>query len=191
MKKLHPNPSLIISLLALFVALGGTSYAAISSVPANSVGTAQLKNGAVTSAKLNAAVLLRFVQDGGTLPSGATEVGDWGFGTRSDGGLTAGSNAQPVASYAVPLAKAPDHNHTIYVSGSSAPHCPGAGHADRGYLCLYQGTLVNAYPPDNSEVFNPEVNKNGPGRFGFGIYLAALDTTDLWQVTGTYAVTAP
>jgi hypothetical protein len=39
--------------LALFVALGGTSYAAIS-IPKNSVGTPQLRNGAVTAKKLNA-----------------------------------------------------------------------------------------------------------------------------------------
>jgi hypothetical protein len=37
--------------IALFVALGGTSYAAFS-LPAGSVGTKQLKNGAVTRAKL-------------------------------------------------------------------------------------------------------------------------------------------
>jgi len=37
--------------IALFVALGGTSYAAFS-LPAGSVGTKQLKNGAVTKAKL-------------------------------------------------------------------------------------------------------------------------------------------
>lgn len=46
-----PSPALVISLIALFVALGGTTYAA-SAVPRNSVGTSQLKNRAVTAAKL-------------------------------------------------------------------------------------------------------------------------------------------
>ena len=41
-----------IALCALFVALGGTSYAALS-LPPGSVGTRQLKNRAVTAAKLN------------------------------------------------------------------------------------------------------------------------------------------
>jgi hypothetical protein len=41
-----------IGLLALFIALGGTSYAAVS-LPKNSVGTKQIKNGAVTKAKIN------------------------------------------------------------------------------------------------------------------------------------------
>ena len=40
-----------LALLALFVALGGASYAAIS-IPAHSVGTKQLRNGSVTSKKL-------------------------------------------------------------------------------------------------------------------------------------------
>jgi len=40
-----------VAYLALFIALSGTSYAA-AKLPANSVGTTQLKNGAVTSAKI-------------------------------------------------------------------------------------------------------------------------------------------
>ena len=40
-----------IAYLALFIALGGTSYAAIS-LPANSVGTRQIRNGAVTIKKV-------------------------------------------------------------------------------------------------------------------------------------------
>ncbi len=52
MSKLHlkaPSPALVISIIALFAALGGTSYAALAN---GSVGTAQLKNKAVTNAKL-------------------------------------------------------------------------------------------------------------------------------------------
>jgi hypothetical protein len=47
----RPSPAFVISLIALFIALGGTSYAALS-LPKNSVGTKQLKNGAVTRAKV-------------------------------------------------------------------------------------------------------------------------------------------
>src|SRR5262249_28945784 len=47
-----PSPALIISLIALFVALGGTTYAA-TSLPRNSVGTRQIKNRAVTPAKID------------------------------------------------------------------------------------------------------------------------------------------
>ncbi len=47
----RPSPALVISLIALFVALGGTSYAA-TALARNSVGTKQLKNNAVTGAKI-------------------------------------------------------------------------------------------------------------------------------------------
>jgi hypothetical protein len=47
----------LVAYLALFVALGGTSYAAVN-LPRNSVGTAQLKANAVTSAKVKNGSLL-------------------------------------------------------------------------------------------------------------------------------------
>jgi len=61
-----------IGLLALFVALGGTSYAAIK-LPANSVGTAQLKKNAVTLKKIKASTRAALKgQKGDTGPMGAT-----------------------------------------------------------------------------------------------------------------------
>jgi hypothetical protein len=51
-KKLHrPSASMVVSFLALFVALGGSGYAALR-LPANSVGSRQLKSDAVTGAKV-------------------------------------------------------------------------------------------------------------------------------------------
>ena len=47
----RPGPALVISIVALIVALGGTSYAAFK-LPNNSVGTKQLKKNAVTTAKI-------------------------------------------------------------------------------------------------------------------------------------------
>jgi hypothetical protein len=59
-KKRHwlrvPSPSMIVACVALFVALGGTSYAAIK-LPANSVGTKQIKKSAVTTAKIKDATV--------------------------------------------------------------------------------------------------------------------------------------
>jgi hypothetical protein len=54
MKRIRkPSPALVVASLALLVALGGTSVAAVSVVvPRNSVGTAQLKTNAVTGAKV-------------------------------------------------------------------------------------------------------------------------------------------
>jgi hypothetical protein len=47
----RPSPSLVISILALVVALGGSAYAAIN-LPKNSVGAKQIKRNAVTRAKI-------------------------------------------------------------------------------------------------------------------------------------------
>jgi hypothetical protein len=47
----RPSPSLVISVIALFVALGGTGYAA-TTLAKNSVGSKQLKKKAVTNSKL-------------------------------------------------------------------------------------------------------------------------------------------
>jgi hypothetical protein len=54
--RFRPTPAMVVATIALLVALGGTSYAAIA-LPANSVGTVQLKNGAVTAAKIKAGVI--------------------------------------------------------------------------------------------------------------------------------------
>jgi hypothetical protein len=48
---LRPSPSLVIAIIALVVALGGTSYA-VTRIPAHSVGSLQIRNGAVTRAKI-------------------------------------------------------------------------------------------------------------------------------------------
>jgi|SRR5579859_2459716 len=47
----RPSPALVVAVLALLIALSGTAYAAVTLAP-NSVGTAQLKNGAVTLTKI-------------------------------------------------------------------------------------------------------------------------------------------
>jgi hypothetical protein len=47
----RPSPAMVISIVALFVAMGGTGYAALK-LPGNSVGSKQIKRSAVTSSKV-------------------------------------------------------------------------------------------------------------------------------------------
>jgi hypothetical protein len=47
----RPSPSMVISVIALIVAMGGTGYAALS-LPKNSVGSKQIKKNAVTASKI-------------------------------------------------------------------------------------------------------------------------------------------
>lgn len=78
-----PSPALVISLIALFVALGGTSYAAIK-LPKNSVGTKQLKKNAVTGAKIKSGAVTAAKIN----PAGLT-VPDAGHATSADSATSA------------------------------------------------------------------------------------------------------
>ena len=84
MRKLlrRPSPAMVVACLALLVALGGTSVAAVNQLGRNTVGPLQIRNGAVTNPKLrNNAVnsskvaprsLLRSDFAPGQLPAGPT-----------------------------------------------------------------------------------------------------------------------
>lgn len=65
----RPSPTLVVSIIALLVAMGGTGYAAFS-LPKNSVGTKQLKSHAVTGSKIKAHSLLATDFKSGQLPAG-------------------------------------------------------------------------------------------------------------------------
>ena len=68
--RVRPSPALVVASVALLVALAGTGYAAIR-LPANSVGTVQLKAGAVTAPKVKIHSLLRADFKPGQIPAGA------------------------------------------------------------------------------------------------------------------------
>lgn len=61
----------VVATLALFLAIGGVSYAAIK-LPKNSVGTKQLKNGAVTGKKIAPAAIKSLSTTGPQGPAGST-----------------------------------------------------------------------------------------------------------------------
>lgn len=85
-----PRTANVVAFLALAVALGGTSYAAIT-LPRNSVGPKQLKANAVTSAKVRNGTLLSKDFKPGQLPAGARgPAGDPGAkGDKGDPGAPA------------------------------------------------------------------------------------------------------
>jgi hypothetical protein len=119
----RPSPAMLVALLALFVALGGSSYAALQ-VRVNSVGSKQLRNNAVTSKKIkNGAVNSSKVMNGslvsadfraGQLPAGPQglrglqgergerglqgQVGPPGPATGAAGGALAGNYPNPTLS---------------------------------------------------------------------------------------------
>ena len=71
LRSLRPTPSIVIACAALFIALAGTSVAAVSIViPRNSVGSLQLRANSVNSAKVRNGSLLRADFRSGQIPAG-------------------------------------------------------------------------------------------------------------------------
>jgi hypothetical protein len=65
-----PSPALVVACLALAISLSGTAFAVATALPRNSVGTAQLKTGAVNSAKVKNASLRAADFAPGQIPRG-------------------------------------------------------------------------------------------------------------------------
>jgi hypothetical protein len=193
-----------VAYLALFVALGGTSYAAIR-LPANSVGTKQLRASAVTSAKVrNHSLTSQDLQAGalrrgprgpegpagsvaGTLPSGKTLRGRFEAGSGTPAGVV-GSSASGSISFGAQLAVAPAR--TIVLSVPGPPECPGTvanPEATPGHLCVYVGERVNISAVDTII----EGGATGAtSRQGAGVYVISSGA-GTFGARGSWAVTAP
>ena len=64
MRRLRPSPAMIVAFIALFIAIGGSSYA-VTRLPAKSVGSKQIRKGAVRTTHLaKGAVTGAKVKDG-------------------------------------------------------------------------------------------------------------------------------
>jgi hypothetical protein len=110
----RPSASMVVALIALFAALGGVGYAA-TYLPANSVGTAQLRNASVTNHKiLNGsvgnfklsfgAVGPRKLENGavGTAQVNSSEVQERVTGTCTSGAMTSVTTTGTVTCGAAP-----------------------------------------------------------------------------------------
>jgi hypothetical protein len=110
-----PSPSLVIAVVALFVALGGTSVAAISALPKNSVGTKQLKSNAVTGAKIaNGTVTASKIDPSGLTVPTATHATSADTATSADSATSAGT-----ATNAADAAKLGDQLPSFYLPASA------------------------------------------------------------------------
>jgi hypothetical protein len=73
----RPSPALVISIIALVMAMGGTGYAALS-LPKNSVGSKQLKKNAVTGSKVKNSSLTGADIKNGSLKGADLNIGSLG-----------------------------------------------------------------------------------------------------------------
>jgi hypothetical protein len=202
----------VVSTICLFLLLGGGGALAAKVVlPKNSVGSKQLKQGAVTPAKLSTAAKQTIIGPQGpqgirgpqgekgdrgargeqgepgpllaSLPSGETEKG--AYGIASTKAESAGSVYTPglEVSYPVPLSFKP----TLNVIGAGDPptaNCPGSTldpTAEPGNLCVYAAREDAELSLEN----NP-----AEGHFGFLTFFETTDG-DNYENHGTWAVTAP
>lgn len=115
-----PSPSMAVSLTALFVALGGTGYAAFS-LPKNAVGTKQLKNGAVSTAKLQ----------NGAVTKNKLNVSGVSVPLAQRAGIASTAASAASANHAGSADRATSADHAISAdSATNAAHASNAGHAN-------------------------------------------------------------
>jgi hypothetical protein len=119
------------------------------------------------------------------LPSGGSESGDYGIRDANSG--STGFIGQAV-SYPVQLAVPIAESNVIYTVKPPVAHCPGAGQADRGFLCIYSGNRESVVIPP--AVYSYEGEKSlGAGKLGF--YMEWTVNLNGAYDVGTYTVTAP
>jgi hypothetical protein len=114
------------------------------------------------------------------LPSGESESGFYGGAA---GSSTSGYIGTAI-SYVQPLATAIANGNIVWnKAGTTSVHCSGYGHADPGYVCLYD---------------NEELNVSGTAFYSTGFSSPSAGAILYWGVTGTssfvsgeYTVTAP
>jgi hypothetical protein len=203
--KHRPTPATVIASIALIVALGGTSYAAVT-LPANSVGTAQLKNNAVTSLKVKNGSLLRGDFKSGQIPAGpAGPTGATGTagapgpagpfpdtlpsgktirGAFNIGGTAAAAGALANTSISFIYAFAAPPTVKIVLQGAAAPaECTGNAtfpQAQAGFVCIYEESRTNSVG-----VTLNAVNRSGATIFTNSSAAGGFFSYGTWAATGT------
>jgi hypothetical protein len=152
-----PSPALITSIVALVVAMGGTSYAAIK-LPRNSVGSAQLRSNAVTSAKVRNGSLLKQDFKASQLPRGPQGVqGPQGpQGPAGPAGANGATHVVVTDSAGATVAADAD--------GSDSVACPDGTKATGGGVFVTDGgQIVNVDAPVTESDTTPDADNQPNG----------------------------
>jgi hypothetical protein len=198
--------------VALFIALGGTSYAA--TLPRNSVGNKQIKNNAVTSSKIRNASIKRAdiaasalvrgprglqgppgptgtsaagASVAGTLPSGATLRGRF---DASNGAPTNQANDLVTDSISFGAQLAAPPTRVMVAPGATTAQCTGTvadPRAAPGFLCVYIGESAKAGAIDT---IGEGAVLGATSRQGTGIVVVS-NQNGSFGARGSWAVTAP
>jgi hypothetical protein len=161
----HITYANVVATLALFIALGGASYAAVR-LPAHSVGAKQLKRGAVTSSKVRDGGLLAKDFKKGQLPRGAVgptgatgAIGASGLqGLQGPRGLPGVAGPSGLSKYQVVTNGPHTLNTGVTLSGAECPAGtrPLGGGVSAPFFPVK--TLESSYPTDTGwdvTIYNP------------------------------------
>jgi hypothetical protein len=157
----RPSHTTVAAYLALFVALGGTSYAA-TKLPKNSVGSSQLKKNAVTSSKVKNGALAAADFKAGQLPAGpqGPKGADGKNGTNGTNGAPGTVGAATVQTVQAPADLNMGEKVTIQVFCPVGMQAIGGG--GRGDDTQSEKTNVGSSRPAVSEAnTNPPANDQG------------------------------
>lgn len=179
--RLRPSPAMVVALVALSVALGGVGYAA-TVLPSASVGTAQLKNNAVTGAKVKNGSLLAADFKAGQLPAGPTGPA----GAAGPSGAAGPAGAPGLNAF----------GKVTYVEGAVVTQLPnaqdvGVALCPAGERPLGGGVLSSSSVPGEQRVNSSSPTRSTPG--------GPIDSWEVWvdnisavgNAFRAYAVCAP
>jgi hypothetical protein len=216
--RLRPSPAMVVGCIALGVALGGTSVAAIQALPKNSVGTKQLKNGAVTKKKINKKTIAQLRGNRGPRGLQGPQGAQGAQGIQGIQGIqgppgplvntlpagrtlvgewsvlehptAAGQQFGDAISYQFPLSTAPVA-HYIEAGAPTPAGCAGSRTnpgAAPGHLCVFEFETFNAAA--GPLICNWLVGScSGASRLGFTVVPFSAGA-GLMETNGTWAVTA-
>ena len=142
----RPSPAMIVACLALAISLGGTGYAALK-LPANSVGTKQLRKGSVTNGKLARGAVTASKVKGNSL-TGA-QVNESTLGTVPDA-TTAQGLAASEAFHVVGAPGQPAFQNSWQNKGDTFD-APLGFYKDRTGVVHLRGRIING--PANTTIF--------------------------------------
>ncbi len=207
-----------IAYVALFVALSGTSYAAIK-LPANSVGNRQLKANAVTTGKVKNGTLRRtdfkagqltgargprgatgpsgatgpagpVGSLGGNLPSGITLRGRFEVGDGSPGANAVGDTASDAISFGARLATAPARTIIPAPGTTGNAQCPGTVDDPEAAPGHLCIYVGETVGIAGIETILEGARSGGAARHGVGLYIVSA-VPGTFGARGSWAVTAP
>ena len=211
-RSLRPSPAMVVALMALFVALGGSSYAALrvtgKNVKNSSLTGKDVKNKSLTgrdvknlgSGDVKDSSLLAKDFKPGQLPAGPQGIqgapgpfpdsfpsGKTARGAYAASGFATGAGQvfRDAQSFFFQLATELADTHFVADGSPAPPECPGTKElpqAQPGHLCVYEHVSQNA----TTLIDDPA----GTLRQGFIIQTSSVAVGQV-QSRGTWAVTAP